>query len=669
MKFVVATALAIVSLLAPCASQQAGLEAELITLRVLQQNPLRPELVNRQLYIIAQMNSDDSAKALEKLVTKLPEAHRYIAIMALGLNESEEATKALRRMAKERGDLQVRRQAVSVLAGDDQNDLDFLHSKRLKYESDLRVRALILELLMKRGRSGLDKAFLTAAKSKDTVYAGVGLEGIGKQKLKLGLKFIHGALTHQDVRYRLTAYEALASYGGGRQYDAIIEGLQDSINMVVLPEISAQLQRAQTPDEVEAIISNCMRSSDRDLVTICVEALVVVSDKQPKLCSDALLKLMGHSEDKIRSLSIEGLVKIKHPGLQHLLVEFLDHSSAQTRSDAAWGLSQLGDIPSETEIKLVKMASSERPSIRIQALCALRWFPNSDLAYQVINDCLEDELWAVRATAVSSLELFRRDESLKPLFWLMENEVGRVRSDVIKVLELLTGENFGESVHTWKAWYADQSDDYTLPAKEQVNAMIDARKSKSKHSGTLAQSGYHGIIVPAGGVVFVLDTSGSMGSRFSPTETYYQHFSKALIETVLALKEDTTFNIVIFSSGVRSWKRDLVESNEKNRLDAQEWLEKITPAGGTNVYGALTTALSFNEAQTIFIMTDGEPSAGEFQLPESILAEIDRVNRDRFIQINTIAAGSTHAEFLADLAATNSGKAVDLRKTKVRPND
>jgi uncharacterized protein with von Willebrand factor type A (vWA) domain len=160
-----------------------------------------------------------------------------------------------------------------------------------------------------------------------------------------------------------------------------------------------------------------------------------------------------------------------------------------------------------------------------------------------------------------------------------------------------------------------------------------------------------------------------MGSRFSPTETYYQHFSKALIETVLALKEDTTFNIVIFSSGVRSWKRDLVESNEKNRLDAQEWLEKITPAGGTNVYGALTTALSFNEAQTIFIMTDGEPSAGEFQLPESILAEIDRVNRDRFIQINTIAAGSTHAEFLADLAATNSGKAVDLRKTKVRPND
>ena len=664
MKCVLATVLAIGSLLAPCASQQADLEAELLTLEVLRQNPLRPELVNGQLYLIAQINSNDAAKALDKLVAKLPEAHRYIAIRALGLNESEEATKALQRMAKDRGDLRMRRQAIRVLASGDQEDLDFLHNKRLKYESDLRVRALILELLMNRGQPNLDKAFLTAAKSKDTVYAGVGLEGIGKQKIKAGLKIIHGALGHQDVPYRLAAYEALASYGGERQYAAIIKGLQDSINVVVRPEISAQLQRAQTADEVSAVISHCMRSKDLGLVTLCVKALVVISAKQPQLCSDALLELMNSSEDKIRSLSIEGLVKIRHTGLQHFLVDLLDHSSAQTRSDAAWGLSQLGDIPPETEIKLVKMASSERPSIRIQALRALRWFPNSDLAYLVINDCLEDELWAVRATAVASLELFRRDESLKPLFWLMENEAGRVRSDAIKALELLTGENFGASMHTWKSWYADQGDTYTLPTKEQATAMINARKNRSKHNGTIAQSGYHGIAVPSGGVVFILDISGSMNSRFSPTETYYQHFSKALAETVLALKPDTPFNIILFSSGVRVWKSELVESSEKNCLEAQTWLEKTTPGGATNIYGALTTALSFDEAQTIFIMTDGSPSAGEFQMPESILAEIDRINRDRFIQINTIAAGSIRAEFLADLAATNGGKAVDMRKNK-----
>jgi Mg-chelatase subunit ChlD len=239
-----------------------------------------------------------------------------------------------------------------------------------------------------------------------------------------------------------------------------------------------------------------------------------------------------------------------------------------------------------------------------------------------------------------------------------------VRSDVIQTLELLTGENFGASMHTWKSWYTDQGDAYTLPTKDQARAMIDARKNKSKHNGTIAESGYHGIAVPSGGVVFVLDISGSMNSRFSPTETYYQHFSNALAETVLALKPDTSFNIILFSSGVRTWKSELVESSEKNCLGAQAWLEKTTPGGATNIYGALTTALSFDEAQTIFIMTDGSPSAGEFQMPESILAEIDRINRDRFIQINTIAAGSIRAEFLADLAATNGGKAVDMRKNK-----
>ena len=142
MKCVLATVLAIGSLLAPCASQQADLAAELLTLEVLRQNPLRRELVNGQLYLIAQINSNDAAKALDKLIAKLPELHRYIAIRALGLNESEEATKALQRMAKDRGDLRVRRQAIRVLASGDQEDLDFLDNKRLRYESDLRVRAL-----------------------------------------------------------------------------------------------------------------------------------------------------------------------------------------------------------------------------------------------------------------------------------------------------------------------------------------------------------------------------------------------------------------------------------------------------------------------------------------------------------------------------------------------
>jgi hypothetical protein len=63
-------------------------------------------------------------------------------------------------------------------------------------------------------------------------------------------------------------------------------------------------------------------------------------------------------------------------------------------------------------------------------------------------------------------------------------------------------------------------------------------------------------------------------------------------------------------------------------------------------------------------MTDGAPSAGEYQMPDSILAEINRINRDRMIRIHTIAAGTVQAEFLADLAATNGGKTVDLRKNK-----
>jgi HEAT repeat protein len=660
----VAALLAVSSLLVPCSAQQADLEAELLTLEVLRQNPQRPDLVNGQLYLIAQINSDDSAKALHKLVDKLPEEHRYIAISAIGVNDSEAATEALQKLAKRRSDLRVRRQAIRVLANGDIEDLEYLRDKRLKYESDLRVRALILTLLTERDVPKLDSAFLLAAKSKDTVYAGVGLTGIGKLKIKRGLQKIYSALTDPDIQYRITAYTALASYGGKQQYTAIIDGMRKANNLMILPKLSAQLQRASTADEIGAIIRAGKSTVDLAIIETCVRALVVISKTEPQLCIAALHEFLELPSEKIRGLSIEGLVQIKAPRLPQLLVGYLNHSSPQTRADAAWGLSQLGNLPPETEIELVKMASSERPSIRIQALNALRWFPDSELAYQVINDCLEDELWAVRSVAVSALALFRRDESLAPLFWLIENEVGRVRSDALRVITLLTGEDFGPSVHTWKSWYKDQSDNYILPSKEQAAKMIADRKNHKKHGDTVAQSGYHGIAVPAGGVVFILDVSGSMNTRFPTNETYYQHFSKALIKTVQALGKDTSFNIILFSSGIRTWKNELVSANEDNRNAAQKWLREASPGGGTNIYGALMTALSFDEAQTIFIMTDGAPSAGEYQMPDSILAEINRINRDRMIRIHTIAAGSVQAEFLADLAATNGGKTVDLRKNK-----
>ncbi|MFT7516980.1 MAG: HEAT repeat protein [Myxococcota bacterium] len=665
MKGVISAVFAVSNLLLPCLAQQADLATELLTLEILRQDSERPGLVNGQLYLIAQINSDDAAIALEKLVDDLSEDHRYIAISALGVNDSLSATKALEDLAKRRSDLRVRRQAIRVLANGTEENLIYLRDKRLKYESDLRLRALILNLLSERDMPDLDKFFLSAAKSKDTVYSGAGLTGIGKLKLKRGLKRIHGALTSPDVQYRITAYTALASYGGEQQYQAILEGLQASINIAIRPKLSAQLQRASTTEEINTIIKNGLLIESPAVVMICVKAIAVISKTRPQLCADALLKFLNRPEDTLRSLAIEGLVQIKTDGLQLLLVDLLDHPSPQTRADAAWGLSQLGDLPPETEIKLVKMSSSERPSIRIQSLNALRWFPDSELAFQAISDALEDELWSVRSVAVSALELFRRDESLKPLLWLIANEVGRVRNDALRVITLLTGEDFGPSIHVWKSWREDKGDSYTLPSKVKAESMIAARKNNKRHGNeTVAQSGYHGITVPAGGVVFVLDISGSMNSRFSADETYYQHFSKALGETVQALGNDTSFNIVLFSSGVRTWKNKLVASTEENRSAAELWLKQNNPGGATNLFGALSAALSFDEAQTIFIMTDGDPTAGEYQVPESILAEIDRINRDRMVQIHTIAAGNVRAEFLADLAATNGGKAVDLRKNK-----
>ena len=128
----------------------------------------------------------------------------------------------------------------------------------------------------------------------------------------------------------------------------------------------------------------------------------------------------------------------------------------------------------------------------------------------------------------------------------------------------------------------------------------------------------------------------------------------------LCYDDTVQFNVILFSGGVRVWSEFLVEGSPDNAAKARAFLVNVRPDGPTNLFGALMTALSFQDVQTIFLLTDGNPTFGRVVLPSAILVELERVNRDRHVVINTIAAGDVRAEFLAELATRNGGKAVDL---------
>ncbi len=556
-----------------------------------------------------------------------------------------------------------RRAAAKALAElGSEEDLLWLRDKRLKKDKSGMVKGAILEGLIDRGVQKLDSIALKAAKDKDKAYAAAGIRGIGLLGLSKGMKSVEKRLGDPNEKVRKRCFEALAALGGDDAYRLLLEAYHDKRNEPLRSDIAVQLRLADNREEIGVLIKKGVTDRDPEVVKVSVEAIAFAAEHEPELCGPVLLKMLGDRDEEIRTAAIQGIVRARPEGTIQALIKRLDHDDYRTRTDATWALAQVGNLPIEAELKFIELTHDDRPAVRLHAVDALRWFVPSDDAYTAAVARLKDELWSVRSQAIATMADFRRRDSLEMLVEVVRIDKGRVKDDALNTLTALTGEDFGPMEQNWARWLKEVDANYQLPTVEEVDDRIARREREREESnlGTRARSVYHGISVPRGGVVFILDVSGSMDQRWEGSTTFFQHFAEALIQTVSNLKNDTDFNVVTFSSGATHWLEDhLVAADAENIAAAVEWLEAARPGGGTNLYEALQLAFSFQETQTIFLMTDGDPTVG-LTVPDVILAEIEYMNRDRRIQIHTIAAGDVKAEFLADLAAANGGEAVDL---------
>ena len=130
------------------------------------------------------------------------------------------------------------------------------------------------------------------------------------------------------------------------------------------------------------------------------------------------------------------------------------------------------------------------------------------------------------------------------------------------------------------------------------------------------------------------------------------------------LPDDARFNVVLFRTDVAAWKPRLVPATTANRRACADWIGEEKPAGWTNLYDALALALSDDDVDAVYVLTDGVPSRGAETDRTGIIGELAYLNRFRLVQVNCIQAGSKEGlakrwdGFLDDLAAENDGIAV-----------
>ncbi len=352
-------------------------------------------------------------------------------------------------------------------------------------------------------------------------------------------------------------------------------------------------------------------SEDRDQAVV-LEAISTMGKRANPSFAPRLEELLAQSED------------------ERVLAAAIDALGVLQGSDAAW------------QERLLPLARSERELLRNAALQAMgrtrdeRFLPS-------LMAALDHDVWSTRLAAARAIEELRAVEGIGGLVQRLGKEEGRVRVEFSDIMWRLTGLPFRSDPAQWKRWWETEGASFQIPSAEEVRKRERAMEERRLKQVTKTST-FFGVRVISHRVCFVIDISGSMeeplgGGGQERGETRLQAAKRELIACLEALEPGTFFNLVPFSDGVSAWKPRAHEFTSATLTEAKEFVDRLGARGGTNIHGGLRTAFEDSNVDTIYFLSDGEPSVGEIIDPLGIRLAVESWNEHRGIEIHTIALG------------------------------
>jgi HEAT repeat protein len=442
----------------------------------------------------------------------------------------------------------------------------------------------------------------------------------------------------------------------------IDEGTRDPS---VMP-LQLRLALAEMVDEMDAESSKKklikMISKEKWPVKLfCVRALK--STRDAKLYS-ALLQLLDDQRKDVRIAAVEALAERDEEATLPALMTRIEKEQQENVILAMMkAVSQL-KATDETWIgKLESYVEHEKPQIRNGALHHLAELgdPQHEPLYFT---ALQNENWSTRAAALQILEALRTAEATGAIIEQMSEEDGFMLNRFADALWRLTGEPHRTAVRRWESWWKDNQAGFE-PIDAEELARREAEEERRRLMQTTKATTFFGIRVLSKRVVFILDVSGSMdwelqseyvGERGRPRIEVAKRELQRCLEQ---LQDDSLFNIIVFSSDVERWlDGGIAESNASAKEEAMEFVERLGAGGGTNVFAALEEAFRDQDVDSIFVLSDGEPSVGAETDPWRIREIVQQWNENRGVVIHTIAVGGSFQilEWLAEDSGGNHVK-------------
>ncbi|MDP6955625.1 MAG: HEAT repeat domain-containing protein, partial [Planctomycetota bacterium] len=441
---------------------------------------------------------------------------------------------------------------------------------------------------------------------------------------------------------------------------------------------------------VVRVLVPVLKLEDKDVVQAAVRVLSGFKTSEP--IEAFLVALEEEKKEPTRLGLLRALAAGRYGGADKSLEKCLkDRRSWRVRRA---GVLALAAGPSEGAAELiVKLAGDREPAVRCAVLDSLAE-RGSGLVLEPAAAGLDDAVWQVRASAISALARVRRTNSVPLLIAQMAREEGRLAADVAAALESLTGRAFGQRRELWERFWETYKERYEIPTDEELAKLLAAKKARAEEYSPPGAVSYHGISTPSRSILFVIDVSGSMENMVVEREKFaeggYPSMQRLdivkteLARTIERLEPYVKFNVIAFATKIEHWKKRQQKANALGRSSAADWVRNLEAIGGnsketysavglagaanleggkTNTYGALMAALGIDpdpksprtgdyqiELDTIFFLSDGRPSTGQYIDSADILREFTAANATCKVVLHTIAIGEFRKQFMKDLA-------------------
>lgn len=348
-------------------------------------------------------------------------------------------------------------------------------------------------------------------------------------------------------------------------------------------------------------------------------------------------------------------------------------------------LDALADKGTDSALQVIlRFAKSRDPEMRAVAMGSLARFSNQAQAREALFAGLRDRDPTIRAVTLRALGGMRDKAMIPALIEVVgdEREQENMRVNALKLLVKLTNQNMGLVGEDWQKWWDVAEPRFEFPKEDEAGGFTEVQ---------VRDLSYFGIEIASKRLAFLVDISSSMTRMVAVRSEAERReetgevtdgktgvagdsekkegekkegdtkarkidvLKRELVRVLEKLPVDCGINIITFHGTFAPWQKQLVPIAGAGRARAIQFVRNLQTGRGTNVFDTLEFALKDKRTDTLYLLTDGQPTRGRLTKTAEILEEVRVLNRVRGVTIHCIAFGE-ESDFLEQLAKENGGQ-------------